>query len=263
MILGKICPLLSSSSGNSVYISFGDTSFLVDAGASAKKICTYLEANEVLLNELSGIFITHAHTDHISALKTLTKKIKVPIIATNKTIEYLQNFLSSDQKFLSVESSSDREKINFISVDFFYTKHDCAGSCGYRFSNGKSSVAFCTDLGVVTDEVRKGIINSDVCYIESNHDIAKLSTGPYPPPLKKRVLSENGHLSNVSCAAELPDLLKSGTKKFILGHLSVENNLPVLAKSTAVASLKSKGAVLNEDYMLYISPKENGGKVFF
>ena len=128
------------------------------------------------------------------------------------------------------------------------------GSSGYRFtfSDGKS-VAVCTDLGIVTDEVKNSLSGCDTVLIESNHDIDMLKRGPYPPQLKLRILSDNGHLSNNACALTLKELLKGGTVRFILGHLSQHNNLPMLALSTAKQSLLDLGAKCGSDYTLSVA----------
>ena len=109
-------------------------------------------------------------------------------------------------------------------------------------------------MGIVTDSVRQALIGSDLVYIESNHDIKMLKSGPYPPELKLRILSDKGHLSNISCAAELPKLLNTGTTRFILAHLSQQNNLPRLAEAAAVASLGDVGAKRDLDYILKAAP---------
>ena len=114
-------------------------------------------------------------------------------------------------------------------------------------------------MGVVTDSVRQAISGSDAIILESNHDIGKLKSGPYPPHLKLRILSDSGHLSNNVCSEEIKNLLKSGTTRFILGHLSRENNTPLLALSCAEAALMDLGAKNGRDCILSVAaPKNNG-----
>ena len=144
-------------------------------------------------------------------------------------------------------------------ISRFATSHDCEGSSGYTFlmPDGKK-ISVCTDLGVVTEDVRKAISGSDAVLIESNHDVDMLNKGPYPPELKMRIMSEKGHISNNACSAELVRLLNSGTKRFILGHLSQKNNTPLLALSSAEAALADKGAKNGRDYLLSVAaPSEN------
>ena len=120
-------------------------------------------------------------------------------------------------------------------------------------------ISVCTDLGIMTDTVRSAIAGSDAVLLESNYDIDMLKKGPYPAELKMRIMSDRGHLSNNACAAELAGLLKSGTTRFILGHLSRNNNTPHLALSSAKNALTSAGAVIGSDCILEVAaPKNNG-----
>ncbi len=261
--MAKICPLFSSSSGNCVYISFGEDALLVDAGVNAKRILGALSEREIDESKIRAIFITHTHNDHISALRVLQKKLKVPVFASAQTLENLcaGNLVCADAELYDVEQNADR--LGFCRVDFFHTSHDCDGSGGYSFNAAGHKVSVCTDLGVVSEQVRNSLKNSDLVYFESNHDVVMLQKGSYPPYLKRRILGEGGHLSNAACAAELPALLECGAKKFILGHLSKENNLPVLARSAASASLMNIGAREQSDYMLYVAPPSGGRVVYF
>lgn len=160
---------------------------------------------------------------------------------------------------ITLESEKITELSGFA-VKRFSTLHDCEGSSGYTLltADGRK-ISVCTDLGRVTDEVRNSLYGSDAVLIESNHDINMLKNGPYPPSLKIRILSDNGHISNNACAAELPELLRRGTKRFILGHLSRKNNSPLLALNAAEAALTDAGALNGTDYILTVAaPAGNG-----
>lgn len=235
----------------------------MDAGVNAKRILGALSEREIDEGKIRAIFITHTHNDHISALRVLQKKLKVPVFASAQTLENLcaGNLVCADAELYDVEQNADR--LGFCRVDFFHTSHDCDGSGGYSFNAAGHKVSVCTDLGVVSEQVRNSLKNSDLVYFESNHDVVMLQKGSYPPYLKRRILGEGGHLSNAACAAELPALLECGAKKFILGHLSKENNLPVLARSAASASLMNIGAREQSDYMLYVAPPSGGRVVYF
>lgn len=261
--MAKLCPLFSSSSGNSVYISFGENAVLVDAGTNAKRILNALNMHGIAENTIKAIFITHYHTDHISALSVLNKKLNLPIYASRDTLDYLCNkgIVKEDTRLIDI--SAKPQDLGFLGAEFFETSHDCKGSGGFRFTYQNKSLSFCTDLGVVTEKVRNHLIGSEVVYFESNHDVTMLTKGPYPPYLKQRILGDNGHLSNALCANELPLLVEKGAKKIVLGHLSKENNLPAIAKSTAEASLMNIGAKNGQDYMLYVAPPECGKTVYF
>ena len=261
--MAKLIPLFSSSSGNSVYISFGNDAVLIDCGTNAKRILSALDERDIDQSSIKAIFITHSHSDHISALSVLNKKLNLPIIASKDTLDYLcdNNIIKEDTKLIDI--SAKEVDLGFVGAEFIPTSHDCKGSGGFKFHYGEKSLSLCTDLGIVTDSVRKALLGSEIVYFESNHDVNMLTKGPYPPYLKQRILSEHGHLSNIASAAELPLLLNNGAQKFILGHLSKENNLPTLAKSAATASLMNIGAKEQQDYMLYVAPPSGGRTVYF
>lgn len=251
--MARICPLFSGSSGNSTYILSSEGGILIDAGASFKSLCESIEVAGGSLDTLRAVAVTHEHGDHIKGLKTLLKKTGVPIVASQKTLETLikADLIPQDTKTLYAEQTKE---ICGIGIDRFATSHDCEGSSGYviKLADGKK-IAVCTDLGIITDEVRNALKGCDAVLIESNHDIEMLKRGPYPPQLKLRIMSDNGHLSNNACATELKGLLKSGTTRFILGHISKNNNLPMLALSCAKATLADIGAKNGSDYILTVA----------
>lgn len=262
--MARICPLYSGSSGNSTYIGTPSGGIIIDAGASLKGIESALNAAGGKLEEIKAVAVTHEHIDHVKGLKTLLNKTKIPLIATQKTINALiaLDKVPSGIRVIGIEDKPI--DIEGIQIKRFATSHDCEGSSGYTINlpDGKK-IAVCTDLGVVTNVVREAIRKSDVVLIESNHDIDMLKKGPYPPALKTRILSEKGHISNVACAAELGGLLESGTQRFILGHLSQKNNTPLIAKVCAESALMDIGAQNGRDYLLKVAmPTGNGVTVF-
>lgn len=258
--MSRICPLYSGSTGNSTYIASKNGGILIDAGASAKGISQALERAGGSFEEIKAIAVTHIHSDHIKGLKTVLKKTGAELIASVPTLEYLS---ANDKIPEGITVTALTEKpidICGMELKSFNTSHDCEGSCGYSITlpDGKR-ISVCTDLGIVTDSVRDAITGSDVVLLESNHDIDMLKAGPYPPHLKLRILSEEGHISNIACAKELKRLLGSGTTRFILGHLSRHNNTPLLAQSCAEAALIDIGALNNRDYRLCVAAPENNG----
>ena len=260
--MARICPLFSGSSGNSTYIrdDLGN-GILIDAGVSCKRLEMAMLATGSDFSSLCGIAVTHEHGDHIAGIKTLLKRTNIPLFATEKTLIGLEEKgaipIGADLRVIE-----DGFEIGDIAIKRFATSHDCEGSSGYSLLlKGDKKITVCTDLGIVTDEVKQNLKGSDCVLFESNHDVEMLRRGPYPPPLKLRILSDKGHLSNNACAEQLPFLLQNGTTRIILGHLSRQNNLPTLAKMTAQNALSLAGAKENEDYILTVAKPENNGVI--
>ncbi|MBR6572579.1 MAG: MBL fold metallo-hydrolase [Clostridia bacterium] len=255
--MAKFYPMFSSSKGNCIYIGDENGGVLVDAGVSFKRMEGALAGARLSLSDIKGVLITHEHTDHICGLKTLLKKVDIPVIASRETIYALEflKIINSDTKRIYAEDSVDLDGIN---ITRFATSHDCNGSSGYvvELPTGTKGVV-CTDLGVMTEEILEKISNSDIVMLESNHDPVMLRMGPYTPELKLRVASDKGHLSNAVCADTIAKLYKSGCYRFVLGHLSENNNTPQKAEAATRAALFDAGAKA-DDYILYIAPKENG-----
>lgn len=261
--MARLCTLASGSSGNSTYISTQDGDILIDAGISCKALLASIEQIGDV-QKLRAIAITHTHSDHIVGLKTFLKKVQIPVIASPKTLEILSEkdlILPTTQTIVAEDKLI---QIGDAAIEFFATSHDAEGSGGYvvTLPDGRRA-AVCTDLGIMTDVIRQKLYGCDVVLIESNHDVEMLRQGPYNAQLKLRILSDKGHLSNNACAAELPTLLQKGTSRIILGHLSAENNTPLLAHATARTALAGIGAAEGVDYILEIAkPKAVGVTVF-
>lgn len=257
--MARFCPLFSSSKGNCIYIGCSDSGILVDVGICAKNVCGALNDNNIPLEQIKAILITHSHSDHISGLKVLAKKLAVPIIMSKETANTLKCTDKLPENASIIDSDASKISIGDIVITGFCTSHDCPGSRGYTVSLPDGNrIAVCTDLGYISEEVHESLLGCSLVMLESNHDITMLRKGPYPAELKRRILSNEGHLSNISCAAELPSLVENGTTRIVLGHLSLENNIPSTAFSCAKASLTEKGYKEDIDYILYVAPQKGG-----
>ena len=254
--MARFCPLFSGSSGNCLYVGNADSGILIDAGVSARRIETALAQRDIPLSAIRAILVTHEHNDHTAGVRVLQKRHHIPVYASRGTLEGMFKYDAVDD----AENCHmvDTLRLDDFDVTAFATLHDCRESNGFRITlrDGRT-VGIATDLGYVTDAVREGLRGCDLVHIESNHDVRMLENGPYPYVLKRRILSERGHLSNEACAAELPTLLENGTTRLVLGHLSRENNLPALAHATAFSALQERGAVENRDFTLQVAPPEN------
>jgi len=258
----RFCPLFSSSSGNSVYIGENNAGILIDVGRSAKQIRESLLKIGVEENAVKAVFLTHEHSDLINGLSVFLKRNNIPVYAASGTLLALRKkgILTDCHKDITV--SDDGVEINGVFVKPFKTSHDCADGRGYTItgSDGHSRVAVATDTGIVTPEIMNAITGCNLVYIESNHDVNMLKNGPYYMDLKRRILSDKGHLSNDACAGVLKNLVNKGTTQFVLAHLSPENNTPHLAYETSTHALTEFGALVNRDYQLKVAEAENTAK---
>ena len=260
--MARFCPLFSSSSGNSMLFGGSQGNFLVDIGVSAKRTELALKEMGVDPASIETIFLTHEHIDHVRGLRVFGNRYRPKIRATQGTLAALaaQNLLP-EQCDVDVIPADGTEVAGMLVLPFA-TSHDCQESCGYHINtyDGRRA-AVATDLGYNSNEVRRNIADTDLLVIESNHDVRMLQNGSYPYLLKRRILSNVGHLSNESCAVELPELVKNGTARIFLAHLSQENNIPALALETSRAQLTLAGCRCNVDYELSVAPRNGPEKM--
>ena len=245
----RIVTLYSGSGGNCTYIKFLDTAILIDAGKSARTLCNSLREIGSDIGEIDAIFITHDHHDHVSALEVLAKKNNVPIHMTERSAVIfdrdpaapIHSRLIRHDPLFSVE-------VGRFTVTSFCTPHDSRMSVGYRiafsFEGEEYAVGLATDIGYVSEEIREGLRGCLAVVLESNHDEMMLMEGPYPYDLKKRIRSRRGHLSNRESASFAAELAQTGTRAFLLAHLSEENNEPELALDEAQSALSGLGCTV-------------------
>ncbi|HCW73727.1 MAG TPA: MBL fold metallo-hydrolase [Clostridiaceae bacterium] len=225
------CSLYSGSSGNSIFVGSDQTKILVDAGLTGKSIISALENIGEDPRELNGILITHEHSDHVKGAGIMSRKFDIPIYANEKTWIAMERCLGNIKSH-NIRLVEKDFTIRDMEITSFRVPHDAVACRGYTIAQGGKKISIATDIGVFTEEIRRNIIESDLVLLESNHDIEMLKFGPYPYDLKRRVLSEVGHLSNIDAGKAALEILKQGSKKIVLGHLSGTNNIPELAFKT-------------------------------
>lgn len=244
----KATPLFSGSSGNCIYVRFNDEEILIDAGVSFKKICSALNHIGTDISNIKAVLVTHEHSDHVQGLPVLSRHTDIPIYINRKSASYYD--LPLDELFsghAKIRDPGDSITFDSFEVNVFATPHDSIGSCGYHFTfSDGNRFALATDMGEITPEISSYLLGCRTVVIESNHDVKMLKNGPYPYILKKRILSDHGHLSNDGCAAFVPKLVDMGAEKIVLAHLSQENNTPELAYKTSAEALAEAGYTPND-----------------
>ena len=253
----KFCSLFSGSTGNSLLVQSDSTSILVDAGVSAKRITEALAELEISADSISGILVTHEHSDHIKGLGTFSKKYNIPVFANIKTWQAMPNerekIAFENQRIISFESEF---LIGDLTILSFPIPHDAACPCGYNILNSGKKISIATDIGHISQEIMPYLENSTFALLESNYDTEVLRYSSYPAKLKARISGPNGHLSNTTCGKLIGHLTKSGLNSVMLGHLSKENNFPELAYETVLEELHNNNidcskinvSVANRDY---------------
>ena len=237
----KVCVLSSGSKGNSTYIETPKIKLLIDIGVSTSYIESSLKELMINPNDIEGIFITHTHVDHITGLKVFIKKYHPKIYLTKKML-------------LDIEKEFRVENYELIEEDFILkdlnikiikTSHDVSDSNGYVFELGDKSIVYITDTGYINNRNDEKLKNKSIYIMESNHDVNMLMNGKYPYHLKQRILSDNGHLSNIDSSYYLSKYIGPKTKIIFLAHLSDDNNTEELAINTLKETLKENNISFN------------------
>jgi len=235
--------LFSGSSGNCVYIKSPDAELLIDAGVSARAIEKALCEVGSSLARITAIFITHEHVDHTRGLEVISKKYHIPTHMTEPSARALiKDPHASLLGDLYLHQCTFSVRFGNTTVSSFATPHDSAASVGYTVSYTEEDsmaekLGIATDIGHIDDRLVTPLLGSDSVIIEANHDVEMLLSGPYPYPLKRRILSDTGHLSNDKSAELARELAARGTKHFLLAHLSKENNYPPTAEAAVRSAL--------------------------
>lgn len=238
--------LASGSTGNAFYIESDKERILVDAGLSGKQLDQLFEKVQVDPSRLTGILVTHEHSDHIKGLGIMARKYNLPIYANEKTWHAMEGSigkLSLDQKFHF--GMEEVKTFGDIDVESFGVSHDAAQPMFYTFRHDGKKVALVTDLGYVSERIKKTVEDADAYIFEANHDVSMLRMGRYPWNVKRRILGDSGHVSNEDCGLALTDIIGNRTKRIYLAHLSLDNNMKDLARMSVDNVLKERGITLD------------------
>ncbi len=261
--MARIFPIASSSSGNCTFIGTKGHGILIDMGCSLTALKNSLLFINTPLNCIEAVFVTHEHIDHVKGLEQLVKHTSIPIFACEGTIRALKNSgkkpLPENARIFNI--FTEGYKSAEFEVSAFHTMHDTPESVGYTVDYNGRKLAVCTDLGKVTEEVENALKGCEAVLLEADYDTEMLAKNPnYPPDLKRRIASDRGHLSNEAAAELIYKLAKSGTRRFILGHLSRENNTPNTAHACVKNYLERNGIRYEKDFTLDIAPVITDGQ---
>lgn len=249
--------IASGSSGNASLLSCGSTHLLLDMGISCRRVLAALKEIGLSAGDLSGILITHEHTDHIGGLATYIKKHRTPILCTPGTARQLRRRLAGADTQLRPIPLGEAQLLGEVRVTALPTSHDCAESAAFRVDTPDGALGYLTDTGFICQETADALLGAELLVLESNHDVEALLSGPYPYALKQRVLGPQGHLSNDTAARFAADSARAGTRDIILAHLSEENNTPQLALNTVGRLLEAAGYTGH----LTVAPRSTPGEL--
>ena len=259
----KFCSLSSGSSGNCQYIETENSRILIDAGFSGKTIQGLLGSIGVDPTTIDAIFVTHEHIDHTKGVGVLSRRFDIPIYANADTWVGMEKTIGKIKeeniKVFSTEKYFDLKDITVYPLGIF---HDAADPVGYILHNKNKKISVVTDTGWVNDSMIDKIKDSHLYFMESNHDITMLKEGSYPWPLKQRILSTKGHLSNDDCGRVLSNILTGTGEIVLLGHLSQDNNIPDLALETVKNCIINQGIDIERDIILGLSHRDRASEIF-
>lgn len=255
----ELCSIASGSSGNCICVGTSGSHLLVDAGISGKRIETGLNSVGLKTSEMKAILVTHEHIDHIAGLGVLARRYGLPIYGTKGTLEAVMKVKSVgriDESLLRPIVPMCDFTVGDMTVRPLSISHDAADPVAYIMQTQSQKIGVITDLGKYDDALVESLQDMDVLLLEANHDVRMLQTGSYPYPLKQRILSDRGHLSNVLSGQLLGRLLHDKFRAVVLGHLSQENNLAELAYETVRLEVSmGENPYRGDDFPIYVAKR--------
>jgi phosphoribosyl 1,2-cyclic phosphodiesterase len=242
-VSARLTILASGSSGNCAYVETDTTRLLIDAGLSARQIRQRLLGIGRTPENLSGILVTHEHSDHIQGLGVLATKLQLPIYCNRLTKEAIELQFGTrfDSRLFSTGASFE---VGDVCVDTFSVPHDAYDPVGFLVRTNAGNFGFLTDLGHATRLVVERVRPAHVLVLEANHDVKMLQDDTRRPwSTKQRILSRHGHLSNEAAAQVAEQIVSAELRHLYLGHLSNDCNRPDLAHGVVSQMLLSLGAL--------------------
>ncbi|MDD2543516.1 MAG: MBL fold metallo-hydrolase [Candidatus Cloacimonetes bacterium] len=245
--------LASGSKGNAILVRSKDTSIIVDAGISMKRIYEALQALKVPKESIRAIIISHEHSDHTRGAGALSRNLKIPVLVTPDTYAYCSHKLGALYERLIYFEQGSSFEVGDILVHPFSSSHDAIDSSNFCFEHDDKKLGLAIDLGYPSRLTIHKLSGASTLILESNHDLTMLMEGPYDWALKMRVKSDTGHLSNDQAVGLLSQILHPGLQTIILAHLSETNNHPQLAFKLMQEYLDS----IRSDIRLFVAAQDN------
>lgn len=253
----KFSVLASGSTGNSIYVENEQHAFIVDAGLTGKKMEALLAQIDRDAKKLSGILVTHEHSDHIKGVGVLARKHHIPVFANAKTWDAMSASVGTIPLGQRFEWKTDELKtFGGLDIQSFAVSHDAAEPMFYTFHEDGRKLVVMTDTGYVSDRMKGFISTADAYVFESNHDVSMLQMGPYPWNIKRRILSDVGHVSNEDAAVAMSEVVAEKETQIYLAHLSKDNNMKELARMSVSQTLESCGIRAGEYLHLHDTDAE-------
>lgn len=250
-----VCVLASGSSGNAIYISNGSTSLLIDAGLSGIEIERRLMTKGLRAEDLDAIVVSHEHNDHIQGVGVISRRFNLPVYINKKTYHSVPQIGKiNDLKLFDCGKTFNIQQFH---IHPFSISHDAEDPSGFTFQHNGKKIGLATDMGIATSMVKSHLTECNFLILEANHDPFMLQNGPYPWPLKQRIKSRTGHISNEESKALLQEIRHEGLKHVILAHLSKTNNTPEKALGVVGQALVHTGIGLS------VASQDASGDIFY
>ena len=233
----------SGSRGNCIYLESFSAKIIIDSGLSVKELKRRLNSIDREPEELDAVFLTHEHSDHIDGVGPLIRKHEIPLFATKGTFEAGEKV--GRIPIFNPIRAGEVVHLGDLEIEPYSTSHDARESVAYVIRCQNRKLGHATDLGMITHETCEKLKDSHVLLVESNHDVEMLDVGPYPWPVKQRIKSPLGHLSNEACGDLLSTISHEDLKQVVLMHLSQTNNHSEIARITALQALGGRNVILD------------------
>ncbi len=261
----RVCSIASGSSGNCYLVRTDNTALLVDAGISGKRILEGLVSVGTDPQFVSALLLTHEHEDHVKSVRVLSKKIDgLKVFSSMGTWKAICDKLEKVEHYDTF--AGETIKLGDISVTSFALSHDAAEPIGYSFESGGRRMTILTDSGCIGEDAHQLLSDSQLMVLESNHDVGALHFCRYPYSLKRRILSDQGHLSNEAAGKEICRILRESEGEEIptvlLAHLSHETNFPELAFTTVQNILAEEGYYIDRHVRVAVLLRDQISQVF-